>query len=509
MAKSTTATCCITLPLKLEKWQSDRLEKRFELARQIYNTLLRFELNKLNRLKQNATYASVMDEIHRLLDEGKGGSAEVKALYKTRNDMLREAGFSEYGFKTDIKDFYKHFNENIGSHVAVHGIAVQVWTAFDKLFFGSGKAVHFKKRGDIRSLKGGSVSGKSGGSEIMFKGNYVEWKGLRLPIKLDPQNDYENEMLSKRIKYCRIINRPGRYKPHWYVQLSLEGFPAVKHNADGSCRHPLGVGNVGIDIGPQTIAYSANGEAELRVLADRVENIERQQALLQRKMDRSRRATNPDNFMPDGTIKKGVRLNWVKSGRYLRYQNELRYLQQRQALIRKQQHNELANHLLTLGDRFFVEDMNWTSLTHRAKKTEISEKTGRYKRKKRFGKSVANRAPAELVSMISLKLVSRRCAPLNKVPTGVRASQYNHITGEYRKKPMGQRWNDMPDGHRIQRDLYSAFLLQHTLPDLSGFDDAALHDDYANFVILHDAVIQELPSRSKVLSSMGIRRSAS
>ena len=50
MAKSTTATCCITLPLKLEKWQSDRLEKRFELARQIYNTLLRFELNKLNRL---------------------------------------------------------------------------------------------------------------------------------------------------------------------------------------------------------------------------------------------------------------------------------------------------------------------------------------------------------------------------------------------------------------------------------------------------------------------------
>ena len=99
MAKSTTATCCITLPLKLEKWQSDRLEKRFELARQIYNTLLRFELNKLNRLKQNATYASVMDEIHRLLDEGKGGSAEVKALYKTRNDMLREAGFSEYGFR--------------------------------------------------------------------------------------------------------------------------------------------------------------------------------------------------------------------------------------------------------------------------------------------------------------------------------------------------------------------------------------------------------------------------
>jgi hypothetical protein len=43
MAKATTETCCLTLPLKLEKWQADRLDKRLEIARQIYNTLLRFE----------------------------------------------------------------------------------------------------------------------------------------------------------------------------------------------------------------------------------------------------------------------------------------------------------------------------------------------------------------------------------------------------------------------------------------------------------------------------------
>ncbi len=39
MAKATTDTCCLTLPLKLEKWHADRLEKRLEIARQIYNTL--------------------------------------------------------------------------------------------------------------------------------------------------------------------------------------------------------------------------------------------------------------------------------------------------------------------------------------------------------------------------------------------------------------------------------------------------------------------------------------
>lgn len=51
MKKSSTDTCCLTLPLKLEKWQSDRLEKRFEIGRQIYNTVVRAELKSCSRLK--------------------------------------------------------------------------------------------------------------------------------------------------------------------------------------------------------------------------------------------------------------------------------------------------------------------------------------------------------------------------------------------------------------------------------------------------------------------------
>lgn len=46
VACSTTDTFCLTLPLKLEKWQEDRLSKRFEIARQIYNTLVSYELKK-------------------------------------------------------------------------------------------------------------------------------------------------------------------------------------------------------------------------------------------------------------------------------------------------------------------------------------------------------------------------------------------------------------------------------------------------------------------------------
>lgn len=508
--KSTTDTCCLTLPLVLEKWQSDRLEKRFEIARQIYNTLLNFELKKLRRLEQSEEYSAIQAEIQKLYEEEKRDNDALKKLYQQREKLRKDAGFTEYDFKTDVKDFYKHFNDNIGSSVAVHGIASQVWVAFDKLFYGNGKAVHFKKRGDIRSLRGYSVAGKSGGVEIIFRGSYIEWKGLKLPIKLDAGNAYETEMLQKRVKYCRIVKKPGKNKPHWYVQLMLEGKPAFKYDKrTGELRHPLGSGAVGIDIGPQTIAYAAKSEAGLQELADQVQNIEHEKRILQRKLDRSRRAANPDNYAEDGTIKKGVRLRWEKSRRYERLQTELADLQRRQAEVRKRQHTEMANHLLSLGDRFYVEDMEWPSLTHRAKKTEISEKTGRYKRKKRFGKSVGNKAPAMLIGILDQKLRTLGLDGVCKVSTAVRASQFNHITGEYQKKPLGQRWNEMPDGKRIQRDLYSAFLLQHMNEAQDGFDIDALNLDYGNFVKLHDNIIHQLQNAPKTLSSMGIVRRAS
>ena len=441
--------------------------------------------------------------------EGNDQQHREKKLYKEIDKLRKEAGFTEYAFKSDVKAFYKYFNANIGSAVAVHGIAPQVWAAFDRLFYGNGKAVHFKRYGEINSLRGYSVAGKSGGVEIIYHETHIEWKGLKLPIKLDPDNDYEREMLQYRVKYCRIIRKPGRNKNHWYVQLSLEGKPAVKYDRNtGEVRHPVGSGAVGIDIGPQTIAYASDTEVALKELADKVNNIEQKKRVLQRKLDRSRRATNPDNYAPDGTIRRGVKLTRNKSRKYLKCQKELAYIQRQQADIRKRQHNELANHLLILGDRFYVEDMEWPALTHRAKKTEISEKTGKIKRKKRFGKSVGNKAPASLIGLLDLKLKSRGLAGVIRVDTRVRASQYNHLSDDYRKKELRDRWNDMPDGRHIQRDLYSAFLLQHMNEKQDGFDKAALHRDYEQFTERHNQCIEELRTAPKTLASMGIVRRA-
>lgn len=53
MKKSSTDTCCLTLPLRLEKWQEDQLSKRFEIACQIYHTFVQAELKKLRHVEHS------------------------------------------------------------------------------------------------------------------------------------------------------------------------------------------------------------------------------------------------------------------------------------------------------------------------------------------------------------------------------------------------------------------------------------------------------------------------
>ena len=523
------ATCCLTLPLKLEKWQSDHLEKRFEIARQLYNTLVHAELKRIHRIERMPEYREIERQIEATTDK-----KEKWALKNQKKQFLRKNGINRNTFTTDMKRFYKHFNDNIGSNVAQHGIVSQVLTAFEKVYIENQSGeVHFKKPGDLRSVQGYSQK-KSGGVEIMFREGKIIWnqqgnndrKGVtrEFPLKLSPDNSYEAEMLKKHVKFVRILRKEGKTKPHWYAQLVLEGKPAVKRDPiSGAPKHPIGHGVVGIDIGTRTLAYSADSKVDLIELADRVQNIEQEKMLLQRKLDRSRRATNPENYKPDGTIKKGVKLTRNKSKRYRKIQHQLAMLQHRQADIRKQQHNELANYLLTLGDCFFVENMSYCDLAHRANKTEISEKTGRYKRKKRFGKSIANKAPAMLITMLKQKCQSRGLEGVKEVDTHVCASQYNHQTDTCIKKALENRWNIMPDGERIQRDLYSAFLLQHCRRDLPEynrkelqkefgeelyrvFDREALQRDYPQFVAYHHMTIQRLSELPHTIPSMGIRR---
>lgn len=220
-------------------------------------------------------------------------------------------------------------------------------------------------------------------------------------------------------------------------------------------------------------------------------------------MDRSRRATNPNNYNEDGTIKKqgSKKVTWNKSNHYIKYQNELKELNRKQADIRKYQHECLANQIISLGDSIYVEAMNFSGLAKKSTKTEKNDK-GRFKKKKRFGKSIANRAPAMLLEIIDRKL-SYYDKHLIKIDTwSAKASQFNHFDGTYNKKTLSQRWNDF-SGIKIQRDMYSAFLIMNIASDLKSFDIDKCNERFENFYRLHNLEVDRLTGH-KNLSSIAI-----
>ena len=147
--------------------------------------------------------------------------------------------------------------------------------------------------------------------------------------------------------------------------------------------------------------------------------------------------------------------------------------------------------------------MNFKALAKRAKETKKNA-NGKNLSKKRFGTSIANKAPALFISILSEKVI-RHGGTFTKIKTHkAKASQYNHLSHEYNKKKLSKRWNDMHDGKKIQRDLYSAFLIMNINSDLSSFDEKLCNQTYENFCVNHDKEIARLKG-VKTPSSTGVK----
>jgi len=129
---------------------------------------------------------------------------------------------------------------------------------------------------------------------------------------------------------------------------------------------------------------------------------------------------------------------------------------------------------------------------------------GKINNKKRFGKSLAKKAPAKLIEIINRKLNYLEKEILKINTWKVKASRYNHIEDKYIKKKLNERWNII-DGNKIQRDLYSAFLILNVKNDLETIDKELCNKNYKKFKENHDKEINRIKiSKLKTLSSMGI-----
>lgn len=288
-----------------------------------------------------------------------------------------------------------------------------------------------------------------------------------------------------RTKYVRLIKRIIRGKEVFFAQFIKEGIPPLK-------KRSITKGSVGIDIGTSTIAVVSNNTVFLEPLIQQEKTFKAQAKeirLLQRKLDRSRRATNPLKFHPNGTINQQNNTAWQYSHRYQKTMNKLKARHRTSAIFRKESHEKLANRILLCGDTIKVEIMSFQGLARRAKETKMNEKTNEFQKKKRFGQSILNFAPAMLLAIVDRKLQYFDKSLLKINTFKVRASQYNHVTQTYTKKKLNERWNFI-NGKRVQRDLYSAFLIQHVQDDLGTINQSACEANYASFLEKHDQLFQ-------------------
>ncbi|HEV2583269.1 MAG TPA: transposase, partial [Ktedonobacteraceae bacterium] len=261
----------------------------------------------------------------------------------------------------------------------------------------------------------------------------------------------------------------------YYVQLILEGKPYHKP------KHTVGTGVVGLDLGPSTIAIvPREGEARLLPLCEELTPDACAKRRLQRKLDRQRRANNPQNYDDKGRIKKHGkrRLAWKNSKGYLATRRRLVHQERKLAAHRRSLHGRLVHEIVRTGNTVRTEKLSYRAW------------------QKQYGKSVGHSAPGMLLDQLR-RTVASTGGTLIEFPTRTtKLSQYCHGCGAYAKKPLSQRWHECPCGiGPVQRDLYSAWLAAHL--DLPDTIPSIAHEDWEGADLRLRAAVEVLQQRAK------------
>lgn len=490
MKRSSTPSFVLTLKLNTNSHDDLILSHRFWCAKEIYNFIVRRCIKQLNALRKEPLYRELLNSYIRSKNAGKPDKRTAKLL----KELIAGYGLTEHKLQAYTDPFYKRYNKDIDS-LTVQKIATQVWKAVEKVLYGNGKRIHFHSYFNLDSIEG-----KNNSSGIKFRDNRLKWNGLDIQAQIHKEDKYADEALTHRIKYCRIKRMAVGNRYHYYLELIFEGLPPVKHRINN--------GDIGIDIGTSTAAVfseDASGfcTCMLEELAPEVQDFDKEKRKLQRRMDRSRRQMNPGNYNPDGTVKKG-RKKWKNSNKYRKLQMQYKNICRKRAAALKQSHEILANKILEHGNTVRVEKMKFSGLAKRSRKTEKNKK-GRFKKKKRFGKSIQSRAPALLLNIIDrkLKYAGSELIEINTVK--FKASQYDHVTNSYKKRSLSSRSKTV-GGWKVQRDLYSAFLICNSEDNNEKPDRQKCLSLYDKFCKAHDKCLtQKIENNDTLPSSMEIK----
>lgn len=477
-------------------------EKVFWCKFKIQNVLISYAIKQIGKLQHDDAYIQAKEN-YKTYKTVKGSRLDKDKITAVMNERITYYGLTKGSFEQYVKVQQDKYRKYISSQMA-QLVAGDVFSAIKKCLYGNGKEIHHKKLDTIHTVSAKSL--KNGilldtGHESCHFG--LKKKGIDCHFIIKDYNEWAKNCYMKdkdRIKFCRLARKQFNAGYKYYIQLIIDGEPIQKHGC--------GEGKCGIDPGISTVAAMADDKCFLEVLAADVARYNKDIVECQKAMERSRRINNPACYNRDGTVKKGSRFN--KTKRYKKLLRRFRTLHRKRAFCIKQSHDILANKILGHCNNVVYEGMDFSALGRKSMKpaerndkvSEVKNKDGtvkkvrKFKRKRRFGKSLQNRSPGLFLEILKRKCIQYGFMALETNTKTFKASQYNHIFNDYRKKELNQRWNVLYDEWYepilIQRDLYSAFLIKNADSSLKHADRHKCTDGFGKFVKIHDKCIEDV-----------------
>jgi len=494
-SRAKTPTFLLELPLVADAGQAARLGGHLEVGRQFYNAVLSAGQRRLRRMRADPAWqaARAIPRTHK---------QERRAAFSA----LRERyGFSEYAFHELAKGLRVSWLAEHLDAVLAQTLASRAYRALNRVCLGKARRVRFKSKS--RGLS--SIENKRTDTGMRFvlqtqdqecPQGYLLWHDDQLRALIDWDDPVVAHGLAQPIKYARLVRRRAsspraqgadRQGERYFVQLVLKGLPHHKP------KHTVGTDTVGLDLGPSSIAIvPREAEARLEPLCAELRPDARAIRRLQRKMERQRRAANPEHYDEKGRAKKRGKgaPRWKQSRGYQATRRRKATRERRLAAHRKSLHGQLVYQIVAVGHTIVTEKISYKGW------------------QKRYGRSVGLRAPGMFIDHLK-RTVASTGGTLHEVPTrSTKLSQYCHGCGQIVNKPLRQRWHQCACGiGPVQRDLYAAFLAAYLDPAADPIPSCARYvvpweGAEARLRAAHERVTQRAKEGQVMPRSMGIPR---
>ena len=424
MSRTSTPSFVCELPLVLIGDDERRLHIRLDCARQIYNAVLGESLKRLSLLRQSKAFQVAQTMPKRSKEQQRERAAAFRAL--DAQFRLREYDLHAYAARFSRSWLSEHLDAN-----TIQTVASRAHTAVRQYQFGIRGRPRFKGKGQFHS-----VEGKSNRQGIRWRDGAVIWGDLRLRARISADDPVIAHALTCPIKYVRIVRRILNERVRFFAQLICAGKPYQKP------QNVVGDGVIGIDPGPRAFGIAGADWGAQVDLATPLQMSRQKQRQLQRRIDRQRRANNPQNYLPDGRVRPGPK-RWAISQNQRDSERRLAEVRRKEAAHRKSLHGQLVGTLLRLGNDIRIERNSYKSFQGT------------------FGKAVGLSAPATFVAALSRKAESAG-ASVTVIPTSLRLSQ-TCLCGNIARKRLSDRVHRCDCGITVQRDVFSAYLARFSI----------------------------------------------